>query len=199
MTLNMIQSMAESPGITLDLDGDYIVLEGPESLVDELSEMIRQWKPELIKVLQGQIVSNVGTCNCGSALLGLPTFDGFVNRVCPDCGRWHRCQVDPYHGWTDADLLELLDERIAIIQHDGQTDPTQAEKTAVQWLESEIGEKRFLKLASNARSRLDATQDTPKKTDSQVSNVASVPTNDISKWLPDVRPSDSLSTQLNWS
>ena len=196
MTLNMIQSMADSNGITLDVDGDCIVLEGPAEQVDELATTIRQWKPELIKVLQGQTVGNVGTCDCGSALLGLPTFDGFVNRVCPDCGRWHRCQVDPYHGWTDADLSELLNERTAIIQHDGQIDPADAEKMAVHWLESEIGEKRTHRTASNARSLVDATQDTPQKT---VSKFASIATNDISKWLPDARTPDSLSTQLNRS
>lgn len=92
MTLGTIQSLADSAKITLKLDGENIVLEGPESDVDKLAVMVLTWKPELVQVLQQRIIEDVGTCDCGTALLGLPTFDGFVNRVCPDCGRWCRCQ-----------------------------------------------------------------------------------------------------------
>ncbi len=68
-----------------------------------------------------------------------------------------------------------------------------SETTAVQWLESEIGEKRFHRFTSNKRSLVDATQDTSKKT---ISKFASIATNDICKWLPDTSTPDSLSNQL---
>lgn len=114
--------------------------------------------------------------------------------------KYQPCKVfDPYADWIDAELLELLDERIAIMQHHGQVDPIQAEKLALYWFRSEIGEKRFLRIASNGRSASQATKDTPEKPDSQISNVAVLPTNDTTKWLPDAVTPDSLSTQLNWS
>ena len=107
MNLNLILSTAESAGISLSIDGATIVIEGAADQANELATMIKKWKPELIKVLNGETIDNVGQCDCGSALLGLPTFDGSVNRVCPDCGRWFRC-LDPYYDWTDSELIELL-------------------------------------------------------------------------------------------
>lgn len=58
----------------------------------ESRSLIADWKPELIKIIAGEIVDDVGGCDqCGGELLGLRTFDHYVNRVCPDCGKWFRC------------------------------------------------------------------------------------------------------------
>ena len=193
MSLNLIQALADSVGITLSTEADRIVIDGPADRVDELVPMIRHWKPELIRILQGRTVGSVGTCDCGSSLLGLPTRDGFVNRVCGDCGRWFRCR-DPFHDWTDLELIELLNERISIIQQDGRIDPAEAENMAVQWLGLVIGENRLYRIVSDARSDIDSTQNTPKKIVPENENCGIT-----KKWLPDASTPDSLSTQLTWS
>jgi len=131
--------MALTPGrIELSVRNEKTTLTRRTGRAGELVIMVRQWKPELIKILNGETSTDIGQCDCGSSLLGLPTRDGYVNRVCPDCGRWFRC-LDPYHDWTDQELIEMLDERISIIQHEGQTDQAEAEKMAHQWLELIVG------------------------------------------------------------
>lgn len=195
MTINQVFESATRLQVGLTLENENLVLDGPVAAVDQLLLLARPHKPELIKILNGETIIDVGQCDCGSSLLGLPTRDGYVNRVCPDCGQWFRC-LDPYHDWTDQELTELLGERIAIIQHNGQTNQDEAEKIAHQWLELVIGKKRFNRIAPNAQSASELMSDNVGNSDSQIFNVAPTPTNDINKWLPDALTSDSLSTQL---
>ena len=159
-TLNRILRFANLAQIVMSVESGVLFLEGESDQVQELVVMVKQWKPELIKILNGETITDVGQCDCGSSLLGLPTKDGYINRVCPDCGQWFRC-LDPYHDWSDSELIELLDERVAIIQHEGQTDQAEAEKMARQWLELIIGVKRFNRIDPNARTASGSMIDTP--------------------------------------
>jgi hypothetical protein len=88
----LINRIIESDVILAVVDGRLSV-KGPESLVADLAPIIKQWKPELLKIAAGDSVGDVGTCDrCAADLIGLPVaFDGFTNRICPDCGKWHRC------------------------------------------------------------------------------------------------------------
>jgi len=73
------------------VDGKLIVRGDPE-LIKRMTPAIKRWKPELLKVMAGETVGNVGRCDqCNADLLGLITFDGYVNRVCPVCGCWKIC------------------------------------------------------------------------------------------------------------
>lgn len=90
---------------------------GDQSLVTKFMPKMRQWKPELIRYVRGDFIKDVGNCNfCDSPLIGLPvSFDGYVNRVCGDCGRWAVC-LPP--NWSPDDLRE----RTAITTHsEGQS------------------------------------------------------------------------------
>ena len=87
----MINRITESDLILSVKDG-RLKVKGSESQVAELLPTIKQWKPELLKIAIGQTVNDVGGCDrCGADLLGLITFDGYVNRVCPACGCWKIC------------------------------------------------------------------------------------------------------------
>ena len=153
----MLNTTLES-GLKFGIVDDGLSVRGSVALVAEFRELIRHWKPELINVLNGETITDVGQCDYGSSLLGLPTRDGYINRVCPDCGSWFRC-LDPYHDWTDSELIELLDERIAIIQHEGQLDRDEPERLACEWLLLMIGAERLSRVVSNARPCDQSTRD----------------------------------------
>ena len=108
----MIHSIINS-GIELSISesGD-LSYKGDESLVSGFMQKMRQWKPELIRYLRGDFITNVGNCEfCDSPLIGLPvSFDGYVNRVCGDCGRWAIC-LRP--DWSPDDLRQRTKKRDA--------------------------------------------------------------------------------------
>lgn len=48
-----------------------------------------------------------------------------------------------YDDWTDADLLELFGERAAVMEYSGGLSRQAAERAALDWMKSEIGESRY--------------------------------------------------------
>lgn len=84
-------------GLRFSIADGRLSVKGPAALVQEFSAGIKQWKPELLKITAGETVDDVGVCDyCSADLIGLPVqFDGYVNRVCPSCGQWHRCLPPP--------------------------------------------------------------------------------------------------------
>ena len=92
MTLSDIQTIAKASNVMIAGDARKITIDGPDSAVDELIPLVRRWKPELIQLLKGETISDVGSCDhCNADLIGLVTFDGYTNRTCPACGKWFRC------------------------------------------------------------------------------------------------------------
>jgi hypothetical protein len=96
-----------STEIELQVDGGRLLYRIPEETAEKYLDEIRRWKPELIRMLNGDYCGDVGQCEqCGADLIGLPVaFDGYVNRVCGHCGTWHRC-IAPAVEPSSADALE---------------------------------------------------------------------------------------------
>ena len=83
-----------SSGIELSVGSNgKLLFNGKAQTVTHLKHAMKQWKPELISILRGESVSDVGKCDqCGTDLIGLPvSHDGYTNRVCGACGTWHSC------------------------------------------------------------------------------------------------------------
>jgi hypothetical protein len=82
-----------SAEIKLKVEGGQLLYGMAEATAEKYLDEIKRWKPELIRVLNGDYCGGVGQCEqCGADLVGLPVaFDGFVNRVCGHCGTWHSC------------------------------------------------------------------------------------------------------------
>lgn len=60
--------------------------------MDAVRDTIRSNRYEPVKVVAGESVGDVGLCErCSGDLIGFPTADGYVNRLCSECGKWHRC------------------------------------------------------------------------------------------------------------
>ena len=92
MSITNAINHAEELGVAITANNGKLKLEGPTSALDKVASMAKPWKPELLKVLAGETVEGVGDCDqCGGELLGLVVHDGYVNRVCPQCGKWFRC------------------------------------------------------------------------------------------------------------
>jgi hypothetical protein len=79
---------------TLNTKGVQLVAAGnrlrfrPESAVDK--EILRFYKSELLMILEDK--TDFGKCQeCLTPLIGIPTFDRFVNRFCLSCGRYYQC------------------------------------------------------------------------------------------------------------
>jgi len=143
MTLNFIQSTASAAGVTIMLEDGAIFLDGPVDAVDELAPLVKQYKPELIKVLNGETIADVGHCDrCNADLIGLPVdFDGYVNRVCGACGRWAVCMPPD---WTPDDVTECIAERSAIMQHDGQLSKEDADTEAREAITAQFEEQKSI-------------------------------------------------------
>lgn len=92
----MIDEILNS-GIELSVtDAGKLRFKGDAETVNRWKPALRQWKLELIKILTGDTVGDVGQCDdCSAGLIGLPVSGGYVNRVCPACGTWHRCIEPP--------------------------------------------------------------------------------------------------------
>lgn len=58
--LNKIKELADSVGIKLSVRNRKVILTGRTDQADELVILVRQWKPEMIKVLNGGTVTDVG-------------------------------------------------------------------------------------------------------------------------------------------
>ena len=93
MTLSDIQTIAQMNRVSITVESGKIVLDGPDDAINELIPLVKSWKPELIQLLGGDSITNVGQCeHCIADLIGLPvSFDGYVNRVCGACGHWAVC------------------------------------------------------------------------------------------------------------
>ena len=107
----MINRILESDLVLAVVDGRLSV-KGPKSLLSELAPIIKHWKPELLRIAGGDTIGDVGQCDqCAADLIGLPVaFDRFINRVCPACGKWHRC-LPP--DWTkDAEKADTLNDAV---------------------------------------------------------------------------------------
>lgn len=52
-------------------------------------------------------------------------------------------ETNAYNDWTDGDLLELFGERAAIMEYSGGLSRQAAERAALDWMKSEIGESRY--------------------------------------------------------
>ena len=79
-------------GLKMSVVDSRLSVRGSTELVGEFRAAIQTWKPEIVKILSGESVGDVGDCDhCHGSLIGLRTFDYYINRVCPDCGKWFRC------------------------------------------------------------------------------------------------------------
>lgn len=99
----MLNSILKS-GLRLAVVEGRLSVKGPAKLLNAFRDATRRNKPELLKVLAGQSVDDVGQCDaCGADLLGLQVRGGYVNRVCPECGEWFRClNAEGTTGVTDG-------------------------------------------------------------------------------------------------
>jgi len=141
MSLNALLSLTGSLGLTIDCDGGDIFLEGAESAIQQVAPMVKRHKHELLQVLQGDIVTDVGVCACGSNLTGLPSDGGFTDRLCLDCGTWATC-LPP--DWTPDDVSKHIAERSAIMEHDGGLPREMADSEAVLAVRSEFSEQKSI-------------------------------------------------------
>lgn len=92
MTLNRVLDQAAELDVTITNNDGMLKIAGPQSAIKEVAILAKPHKQELLNIASGQTVDDVGHCDdCGSVLLGLTTFDRYVNRTCPNCGRWCRC------------------------------------------------------------------------------------------------------------
>ena len=91
MTVSLLVELLSNLGIVLICpDGENLELNAPRGLLTEsYLALIREYKSELIAILTDQ--RDYGTCeHCLGKLLGLPTFDGYINRYCPKCDLHYR-------------------------------------------------------------------------------------------------------------
>ena len=73
------------------VDGKLVVV-GDIDLINVMTPAIKRWKPELIRIVEGNTVCDVGCCDhCGTDLLGMVVHGGYINRVCVTCGNWFQC------------------------------------------------------------------------------------------------------------
>ena len=143
MTIADIQSFAASHSVSLTVELGRIVIDGPDDAVDALIPLVREWKPELVHVLSGDAVADVGQCaNCKAGLLGLPTsLADFTNRVCPACGTWHPC-LPP--GQTHEDIDELIEERCGIMEHNGRMSREVANREGFESVRQHLEEQKSI-------------------------------------------------------
>ena len=89
----MLNQLLKS-GLTFTTQGNILNVAGPTSIVEKQSRCIARHKFELLRIANHETVSGVGVCNqCGHDLLGIVVDHGFVNRTCPECGKWFHCVV----------------------------------------------------------------------------------------------------------
>ena len=89
MSLNALLKLTDSPGSVIECDNGGIFIKGA---VNQVLPMVKRHKSELLRVLQGDIIDDVGRCEgCGDELIGFSTFDGYIYRTCPECGLWFTC------------------------------------------------------------------------------------------------------------
>ena len=143
MTLLDIQNIAETNHLSMFMESGKIILDGPDNAVNELIPLVKKWKPELIQVLAGEAIGQVGQCDhCSADLIGLPvSFDGFVNRVCGACGQWATL-LPP--GWSHDDLTEHIGERAAIMEHHGKLSREDADREAVEVVRLQLEEQQSI-------------------------------------------------------
>ena len=92
VTLSKTFDALSSNGIELAVHADQLRYRPVEAMTNDLKEAIREHRPEVFNVVKRQHVGDVGRCDaCEGALIGFPTFDGYINRTCPDCGLWFTC------------------------------------------------------------------------------------------------------------
>ena len=91
----MLKHILES-GLKFAIVDGGLSVRGSAALVTEFRQLIVDWKPEIIKIVALETVDDAGACDhCNGTLIGLRTFDHYINRVCADCGTWHRCLPPP--------------------------------------------------------------------------------------------------------
>lgn len=92
MTANLdLLDTLRGHGIALTLKDGGLIAKPAANVTAQLVSMIRDRKPGLIGVLQGD-VTRCEQC-CGSVVRDR-TFDGYWNRYCVNCGRWFRCEKE---------------------------------------------------------------------------------------------------------
>ena len=139
----MISDILKSElSFSVDSDGGLSV-KGPKSVMKELLPTIRRLKPELMQIVAGDSIADVGQCDhCNAGLIGLPvSFDGYVNRVCGACGRWAIC-LPPW--WTVADLDEHITERAAIMEYGGKLSRDDADRESIQAVRVQLKEQKSI-------------------------------------------------------
>lgn len=56
----------------------------------DMIERLTMHKADILAILNDN--RGYGSCEeCKLSLIGIPTHDGFLNQLCTNCGRWHRC------------------------------------------------------------------------------------------------------------
>lgn len=74
------------------VDKERLAVEGPADQVAKHRSTIKHYRRDVIEILTGDCLEGVGQCpGCQLNLIGLRTFDGYVNRFCPVCGGWQTC------------------------------------------------------------------------------------------------------------
>ena len=137
----MIAQILKSALVLSIVDGGLSV-KGPKSQLVELLPIVKQWKPELAKIAAGETVSSVGSCDhCNTDLLGLLVHGGYINRVCPTCGRFAIC-LPP--GWTPEEVRELLNERQAIMEYSGGLSRAEADQEGLEAVRHQLEEQKTI-------------------------------------------------------
>lgn len=107
--LNSIMQLVHAGTLILELEGDQLVLVAPKAEVERLLPSVKPRKEELVRILRSDTVNHVGVCDvCAFKLVGFSTFDGYVNRVCPECDKWFQC-LDPSQSLDGCDEYKRED------------------------------------------------------------------------------------------
>ena len=77
-------------GITIEAHGGRLRYSPRSAVTPDLLQRLMLYKGELLAIMTNAV--DLGRCGqCREPLVGLRTFDGYLNRFCKRCGAWHRC------------------------------------------------------------------------------------------------------------
>jgi hypothetical protein len=80
-------------GLKVSVVGKRLSVQGPANLVAQYRPALEKFGRDLVDLKTSELTDGVGSCpGCQLNLIGLRTFDGYVNRFCPVCGGWQICK-----------------------------------------------------------------------------------------------------------
>ena len=109
----------DAHGIRLALaEGGGLEIDAPQdALTPGLLGRLKAHKADLLVMLRP--AAELGTCkDCGQALTGTRTFDGFLNLECPGCGRCFGCR--PSTGEIAARFAGAPEKAIQVVDDESQ-------------------------------------------------------------------------------